>query len=195
MRYVVDTLGYGLWYTHTPDNTLTRYTDNDFAGSIDGKITSSYAFHLGTNLISQASQKQPIVSMSFIEAKYVVATKAACHAVWLRRLLKDMGHTAKDPTFIFYDNNSATQLSKPNVFHRKIKHIDTRYHFIRELVNDGQISLLFCGSKEQFGDMFTKPLGTSAFVYQREHLGIDSADDVLPVEIKGCVEECNLTCS
>ena len=76
-------------------------------------------------------------------------------------------------------------MSKHNVFHRKIKHIDTHYHFIHELVNEKQISLLFCGSKEQLADMFTKPLVTSAFVYQREHLGIDSADDVLPVEIKG----------
>ena len=81
--------------------------------------------------------------------------------------------------------SSAIQLSKHNVFHRKSKHIDTRYHFIRELVNDGQISLLFCGSKEQLADMFTKPLGTFAFVYQREHLDIDSAADVLPVDIKG----------
>ena len=56
---------------------------------------------------------------------------------------------------------------------------------MHELVNEKQISLLFCGSKEQLADMFTKPLGTSAFVYQREHLGIDSADDVLRVEIKG----------
>ena len=96
-----------------------------------------------------------------------------------------MGHTAKDPTSIFCDNNFAIQLSKHNVFHRKNKHIDTRYHFIRELVNEKQISLLFCGSKEQLVDMFTKPLGTSAFVYQGERLGIDSSHDVLPVEIKG----------
>ena len=76
-------------------------------------------------------------------------------------------------------------MSKHKFFHRKRNHINTHYHFIRELVNDGQISLLFCGSKEQLADMFTKPLGTSAFVYQREHLGIDSVDDVLLVEIKG----------
>ena len=123
--------------------------------------------------------------MSYAEAEYIAATIAACHAVWLRIPLKDMGHTAKDPTSIFYDNNSAIQLSKHNVFHRKRKHIDTHYHFIRELVNEKQISLLFCGSKEQLADMFTKPLGTSAFLYHGEHLGIDSADDVLPVEIKG----------
>ena len=84
--------------------------------------------------------------MSSAEAEYVVATTAACHAVWLRRLLKDMGHTTKDPTSIFYDNKSTIQLSKHNVFHRKSKHIDSHYHLICELVNDGQISLLFCGA-------------------------------------------------
>ena len=86
--------------------------------------------------------------MSSTEAKYVVTTIAACHVVWLRIPLKDMGHTAKDPTSIFYDNNSTIQLSKHNVFHRKRKHIDTGYHFIRELVNVRHISLLFCGSEE-----------------------------------------------
>ena len=96
-----------------------------------------------------------------------------------------MGYTENDHNSIFCDNSSAINLSKYNVFHRKIKHIDTRYHFICELVNDGQISLQFCGSKEQLADMFTKPLGINAFEYQREHLGIDSAEDILPVEIKG----------
>ena len=95
-----------------------------------------------------------------------------------------MGHTENDPTSIFCDNISAIQFFKHNVFHRKSKHIDTRYHFICELVNDGQISLLFCGSKEQLADMFTKPLGTSAFVYQRDHLIIESVEYVLPLEIK-----------
>ena len=96
------------------------YIDKDFAGSIDDrKNTSGYAFHLGTNLISWASQKQPIMSMSYAEAEYVAATTAACHAVWIRRLLKDMGHTAKDPTSIFYDNNSTIQLSKIMYFIEK----------------------------------------------------------------------------
>ena len=79
--------------------------------------------------------------MSSIEAEYVATTTAACHTVWLRIILKDMGHSEKDPTSIFYDNRSAMQLSKHNVFHRKIKHINTCYHFIRDLDNDGKISL------------------------------------------------------
>ena len=61
----------------------------------------------------------------------------------------------------------------------------TRYHFSHELVNDGQISLHFCGSKEQLGYMITKPLGTTAFESQRAHLIIDSVEYVQPLEIKG----------
>jgi hypothetical protein len=121
------------------------------------------------------------VSLSSAEAEYVAATTAACHAVWLRRLLKDMGHAVKYTTTIFCDNSSAIALSKNHVFHKKSKHIDTLYHFIRELVKEGEIILLFCGSKEQLADMFTKPLGKLAFEYQRQHLGIGSADDVIPV--------------
>ena len=67
LRYVAGTLGYGIWYTHTPDNTLIGYNDNNFAGRIDDReITSGYSFYLCTNLISWASHKQPIVSMSSV---------------------------------------------------------------------------------------------------------------------------------
>jgi len=166
LRYVVGTVGHGLWYTRTSECTLTGYKDNGFAGCIDDwKRKSGYAFHFGTSLISWASKKYPIVSLSSAEAEYVAATTIACHAVWLRRLLKDMGHTVKDTTTIFYDNISAIDLSKNHVFHKKSKHIDTHYHFIHELVKEGQINLLFCGSKEQLDDMFRKSLGKLSFEY------------------------------
>ena len=109
----------------------------------------------------------------------------ACIVVQLRILLKDAGHTKKDPTPTFCDNSSVITLSKHNVFHRKNKHIDTHYDFICELVNNGDTTLLFCGSKQQLDDMFTKPLGTLAFEFQREYLGIDSAEKIVLVEIKG----------
>jgi hypothetical protein len=177
LRYVAGTLNFGLWYTKSDSNQLSGYTDSDFAGSLDDrKSTSGHVFQLGTNLISWASKKQPIVSISSAEAEYVAATSASCQAVWLRRILKDMSHTEKDPTPIFCDNTSAIALSKNHVFHKKSKHIDTRFHFIRELVNNGDIALQFCGSRDQLADIFTKPLGKSVFDFQRQHLGIISAD-------------------
>ena len=91
LRYVAGTLGYGLWYTHSPDNTLIGYVLSDFARSIDDrKSTFGYAFHLGTNMISWASKKQPIFSMPFAGEEYVATTMTTCHVLWLRRLLKDM---------------------------------------------------------------------------------------------------------
>ena len=76
-----------------------------------------------------------------------------------------MGHIENEPNPIFCDNSSAITLSKHNSFHRKNKHIDAHYHFICELVNNGDIALLFCGSKEQLDDMFTKALGTISFEF------------------------------
>jgi hypothetical protein len=126
LRYVARTINFGLWYTKSDSNQISGYIDSDFAGSLDDrKSTSGCVFQLGTNLISWASKKQPVVSISSVEAEYVAATSASCQAVWLRRLLKDMSQTKKDPTPIFCDNTSTIALSKNHVFHKKSKHIDT----------------------------------------------------------------------
>ena len=123
--------------------------------------------------------------MSSTEEEYVVATTIVFHAVWIRILLKDMGHIDKDPNPILCGNRSTIALSKHHVFLIKSKHIDTRYHFIRELVSNEEITLLFSRSKEQVANMFTKPLGTLAFEFQRQHLGIDDAKNIVLVDIKG----------
>jgi hypothetical protein len=96
--------------------------------------------------------------------------------MWLRRILKDMSHTKNDPTPIFCDNTSTITLSKNHVFHKKKKHIDTRFHFIRELVNNCDISLQLCGSQDHLVDIFTKPPGKSVFDFQIQHLVIISAN-------------------
>jgi hypothetical protein len=82
LRYVVGTLNFGLWYTQSKDNQISGYIDSDFVGSLDDwKSASGYAFHLSTNLVSWASKKQPIVSISSVEVEYVAATLASCQAV------------------------------------------------------------------------------------------------------------------
>ena len=84
---------YEILYTTSENSQLIGYTDSDWAGSIDDKkSTSGYVFHLGLGAISWASKKQPIVALSTIESKYVVATTAACQAIWMRRMLRDLCH-------------------------------------------------------------------------------------------------------
>jgi len=121
-----------------------------------------YAFHLGTWLISWAFKKQPIVTISFAETKYVVLSNhggmpcsmAMKTCEWFRH---DLAQIENDPTPILYDNSSTIALSKNHIFHKKSKHIDTCYHISRELVNNGDITLHFFGSRDQLEDILTKP--------------------------------------
>eukprot|EP00253_Pinus_taeda_P031426 PITA_31426 len=98
--------------------------------------TSGYVFHMGSGAISWASKKQCIVALSTAEVEYVAATAAACQAVWMKRMLRSLGQEKAKATMIFCDNSSAIALSKNSVFHKRTKHIDTRFHYIRELVNN-----------------------------------------------------------
>ena len=113
------------------------------------KSTSSYAFLFGRDLISWSSKKQPIVALSSTEVEYVAANSTSCQEVWLKRLLSEFRYTENEPISILCDNTSTISLSKNNVFHQKSKHIDTCFHFIHELIKNGDIVLKFCESKEQ----------------------------------------------
>ena len=97
----------------------------------------------------RASKKQPIVTISSAEAKYVAATSSTCQALWLRRVFDGLKHKQQGSTKIYCDTTSAIALSKNSVFHQKSKHIDTRYHFIRELVRNGEVHLKPCKSSDQ----------------------------------------------
>jgi hypothetical protein len=95
----------------------------------------------------------------------------------MRRILKDLLQEQQEPTTVLCDNNSAILLSKNHVFHKKTNHIDTRYHFIKELVNNKEICLEFCRSKEQIADIFTKVLARDAFQHLCSNLGVHTVID------------------
>eukprot|EP00253_Pinus_taeda_P020410 PITA_20410 len=164
LRYVKGTKRYGIFYTVSKCLDLVGYTDSDWARSVDDrKSTSDYVFHIGTGAISWASKKQPIVALSIAEAKYMATTAAACQAVWMRRMLRSLCQEQATATVIFCDNSSAIAISKNSVFHKRTKHIDTKFHYIRELVNNGEIILQHCRTQEQVADILTKPLDQKSF--------------------------------
>eukprot|EP00253_Pinus_taeda_P029617 PITA_29617 len=137
LSYVKGTKRFGILYTTFEYSDLIGYTDSDWAGSVDDrKSTSGYVFHMGSRAISWASEKQPIVALSTAEA--------ACQSVWMRRMLRSLGQEQAKAAVIFCDNSSAIALSNNSVFHKRTKHIDTRFHYIRELVSNGEIVLEHC---------------------------------------------------
>jgi hypothetical protein len=118
------------------------------------------------------SQKQKVVALSSCEAEYIAATTAACQGVWLGRLLGDLLGKKDGIATIFVDNKSAIQLCKNPVFHDRSKHIETRFHFIRECVDDGKINVEYIGTEDQLADILTKALGRIQFQNLRERIGI-----------------------
>lgn len=98
------------------------------------------------------------MALSSCEAEYIAASSAACEALWLRNLLQELGHTQEGSTTVYVDNVSAIKLAKNPVQHGRSKHIDTRFHFLRDQVKQGTIILKYCNTSEQVADIFTKPL-------------------------------------
>ena len=122
--------------------------------------------------VSWQSQKQRVVALSSCEAEYIASAAAACQAVWLERLLGDIiGEKPRKPQ-LKMDNMSAIALSKNPVLHDRSKHIDTKYHFIRECVDGGRIGLDYTSTLEQLADVLTKPLGRMKFQELRDKIGV-----------------------
>ncbi|CAA7024669.1 unnamed protein product [Microthlaspi erraticum] len=173
LRYLKGTLGFGVFYKRGAVEELTVYTDSDYAGDIDDRrSTSGYAFLLSGGAVAWASKKQPVVTLSTTEAEFVAAAYCACQCVWMRRILEEFGLEQSGSTTIMCDNSSAIKLSKNPVLHGRSKHIDVRFHFLRDLTKDGVVKLVHCGTNEQIADILTKPLKLEVFVRLREKLGV-----------------------
>lgn len=110
-----------------------------------------------------APKKQPVVTLSTTEAEFIAAANCACQTVWLRRILKQLDMTQNKTSVIYCDNSSTIKLSKNPVLHGRSKHIDIKFHFLRDLVKEGVIELSHCKSEEQVVDVMTKPLKLEAF--------------------------------
>lgn len=169
----------GFFYRKGGDDELIGYSDSDYAGDLeDRKSTSGYVFLLSSGAVSWSSKKQPVVSLSTTEAEFIAAASCACQAVWLKRVLENLDLVQGRTIIVRCDNSSAIKLSKNPVMHGRSKHIDVRFHFLRELTKEGTVKLVHCVSQEQLADLMTKPLKMDAFLKLRELLGVCSKSDI-----------------
>ena len=144
-KYVSRTLDHGIWYEATEALSLIGYSDSEWAGSLeDQRSTTGNVFMLGTGPISWCSKKQSVTALSTTEAEYLAATSATYQVVWLRRLLDDIGVIQSNPTPIFCDNISTIAIAKNPNHNGRTKHIVIKFHYIRELIVGGEITLQRC---------------------------------------------------
>ncbi|WVZ64032.1 LOW QUALITY PROTEIN: hypothetical protein U9M48_013612 [Paspalum notatum var. saurae] len=162
------------------------FSDADHAGCrIDRKSTSGTYQLLGTSLVSWSSHKQASVSLSTTEAEYIAAASCCSQLLWMKATLSDFG-LRFGKISLLVDSTSAISVAKNPVLHSRTKHIDVRFHFLRDHYEKWDI--VHVASENQLADIFTKPLEFRAFVRLRGELGVLQVEGVDNALIKGEIE-------
>jgi hypothetical protein len=172
IRYVNDTLLYGIWYSRETNLVVARYSDADWARNADDrKSTSGGCFYVGNNLVAWMSKKQASISLSTAEAEYIAAGSCCTQLLWMKTLLGDYGFS-QGTMIINCDNTSAINIFRNPFQHSRTKHINIRHHFLRDLVESEVVSLSFIPTENQLADILTKPQDGGKFVSLRKAIGV-----------------------
>lgn len=152
---------------------LKVYCDADWAqDKQDRKSTSGNIVFIGNSCISWKSRKQNSVTLSSTEAEYVSLAQACQELIWIISLTEDLGLEQKLPIKIMEDNQSAIKISQSEKHNSRVKHIDVKYHYIRELQKQNIVEVDYCPSQQMISDMLTKPLPKPSFEMHRNAVNL-----------------------
>lgn len=168
IRYLIKTKNVCIKYTGFTE--LIGFSDADYGSDLDSRRSNTgYVFMMNNGPVTWCSRKQNTVALSTTESEYMAAAEAAKELLWLQQLLVDIGE-AQQSISLCIDNQSAIKLIHNPVFHRRSKHIDIRYNFIREKVESKSISIVYVSSANQLADFLTKALPVNKFVFNRDQV-------------------------
>jgi hypothetical protein len=157
--YIKNTLDYGLTYSCDSDISPTAFVDADYGGCRDTqRSTSGYVFMMAGGPVTWSSKHQATVALSTVEAEYVAMSRCAQQMAWMQSWLDEVEIEYSRPGLIKGDNRGAIALTKNTKDHGKVKHIDIRHHYIRDLLQAGIISIEQVPSADNLADIFTKSL-------------------------------------
>ena len=165
LRYLKGSPDLGLVFDqHRADpGGAVGYVDADYGGDLDRRRSlSAYIFTLCGSAISWYSSLQAIAVLSTTEAEYIAATEGMKEAIWLRGLVSELG-LQQDVLVIFCDSQSVVHLTRKSKYHSRTKHIEIKHHFIRDIVDTGDIIVEKIHTTENPADMLTKPLPSAKF--------------------------------
>lgn len=152
---------------------LVGFTDSDWANCPDTRRSiGGYIWTLGYGALSWCARKQKPVAASSCEAEYMAAFEATKECIWLRALLLAIGFLKPGPTKLLCDNNAAINLSEDPLLHTRVKHVDIKYHFLRERVQSKELELRYINTNDNVADLFTKALDHKKFIRLRTLLGL-----------------------
>ena len=158
LRYLKGTIDVGLSFGPS-DEPISAFVDADWANDVvDRRSFTGYLFCLGGSPVSWDARKQRTVAMSTMEAEYMALSECAKECVYLKNFLAELGFDKLADITIHCDSQSAIKLAKNPTFHARSKHIDVRYHYIREVLKDDMFELIYVPTENQIADMMTKGL-------------------------------------
>ena len=168
-RYLKGTSATRLVFKVCEGQRFCGFSDASYAMNADRKSTSGFVFVLNNGAISWKTKKQNVVAMSSMESEFIALCEAAKEALFLRKLLTESSGISP-PVLIYEDNQSAIALAKSESLHQRSKHMDIRFNFLKDLVQNDQILIKFMPTEEMTADILTK--GLSATAPQRHCAGL-----------------------
>lgn len=165
LRYVKGSLDVGLVYQRNPNAVAVEvYCDADWANDVaDRRSVSGAIFKVFGCTSAWITRKQQTVSLSSTEAELAALCVAACHEQWLVRLIRDLGYDPGEPVVFFEDNQSSMRIAEESKDFGRLKHVDVKFHYLRDLVRQKKIVLQYITTVDQQADMMTKSLPVLAF--------------------------------
>ncbi|XP_031285016.1 secreted RxLR effector protein 161-like [Pistacia vera] len=174
VRYINSSLSVGLkYYKRTTMLDLVGFIDSDFVGDKDTrKSTTAYYFTLGGNYISWKSQLQPTVALLSTEVEYIAIADVFREAIWLQGMLSK-ANLFDGKVTIYSNSQSVILLSKNPIYHERTKHVDVRFHFVRDLVTQRVVELKKVTTEENPADMGTKVITLAKFKHCLKLLSVE----------------------
>lgn len=172
LRYIKETLDYGLFFPRKKcDEPVLAYVDPDWANDSDRKSFTGYLIQVYGAMVTWVTRKQATIALSSTESEYVALATAATDIIWFKKLLPDLGINCDEPVTVFEDNQSCIHLLR-RWEHRRLKHIDVKYNFVKELCNNRQLDVVYVSTEDQTADILTKGLTGERFVKLRSCIGV-----------------------
>ena len=150
------------------------FVDASYGNHDDRKSHCGVSLHLGFpgGSVQTVSKKTKLVALSSTEAEYIGLCEAAKIVAWARQFLEEVGYPQQGPTILYEDNKSAINMVNNGNDHGRTKHIDIRYHYIRDLVEEGKVVVEYLPTDIMVADTLTKALDKNKFLKFRESLGL-----------------------